>query len=125
MISDTDSTCDASPCVRLNAALLVNPQVALGQTSRAREDELAERAAVVFTTRRRRILNGCCCWSLFVLLFFFLRCSAFFYFRKDAWRAECLPPGSLLVFGRFCIRCAARICYRLLLKTQSCFLGLL
>ena len=107
-------------------AQLVDAQVALGQPSRAREDELGqERAAVrldddaVGRVFHLDVIAGHRC--LFCCSSFFLRFRSVF----STWPKGCLRAGrsrewlsgSPLVLGDFCIR-SARICYRLHLKTQ-------
>ena len=114
-------------------AQLVDAQVALGQTRRAREDELGqERAAVgldddaVVRVLHLDVVAGHRCLVLF-FLFFYAFVQYFSTWPKGCLRAVgCVSGCSPLVLGDFVSgRRAARICDRLLLKTQSCFLGLL
>ena len=104
-------------------AQLVDAQAALGQPSRAREDELGqERAAVSLDDDAvGRVFHLDVGGHRYCLLFFF-----FFYafVQYSTWPKGCLRavgcvsgcPGSPLVLGDFLYPRAARICY--LLKTQ-------
>ena len=64
--------------------------------------------------------------ACFVVLFFYAFVQYFSTWPKGCLRAvACVSGCSPLVLGDLYPVRAARICYRLLLKTQSCFLGLL
>ena len=79
-----------APAVRVleRGTELVNPQITLGQTSRAREDELGQdvRPSAFTTTPSRVSFIACCCWSslLVLLLFFFTLSFSILLGRKDA-----------------------------------------